>query len=685
MSKNSYKKTPFPEWTNVEDLSSKEASKEVERLREAIEYHNQKYYIDNDPAISDKAYDKLFGRLEKIEKKFPKLQSEISPTRKIGAQPVDSLNKKKHQALMLSLNSSDKKEEIDNFLKYVKDKTGEKSPDYMLEPKFDGVSIEIVYKKGAFDYAATRGDGEIGEDISNNIKTVRTVPLKLMTDEDLPETLAVQGEIFISREGFQALNKERIEKDEKPFANARNAVAGLVRQLDSAHVAGKPLDIFFYEVLGSGNMAFENQEKMLLQLERWGFKTNDLNTLATSKSDILDFFEKIDKTRSDLPYEIDGMVIKINKRNLHDKLGHRDRSPRWAFAVKFEPQRKITRLVDIIVQVGRTGILTPVALLDPVEVGGVTVSRATLHNEDEVKKKDVRPGDKVKIIRAGDVIPEVDQRVKESGKNRKESFKMPAKCPACNTKVIREGAYILCPAGLACPAQLKGRLIHYSAREAMDIENLGEKNIKQLVERKMVKNIYDIYTLKPSDLKDLEGFSDKSAEKLYDAIQNSKKPGLDQFLYALGIRHVGRHIAKVLARRFHTLDAVINASYEDLAEIQEIGPEIGESISHFFNNNDNKKMIKKLRDAGVRVAEEEGEKSNKLQGKTYVITGKLTSFSRDEAKDKIESLGGKTTSSVSDNTDYLVVGEDPGSKLDEAKKRKVEILDEKEFKKILEK
>ena len=683
MSKTPYKKTPFPEWSKVEDLSSKEASKEVKKLREAIEYHDQKYYINNDPAISDKAYDNLFSRLEKIETKFPKLQSEISPTRKIGAQPVDSLKKKKHRALMLSLSSSDKKEEIDSFIKYIKDNTGEKSPHYILEPKFDGVSIEIVYKKGQFDYAATRGDGETGEDISDNIKTIRTVPLKLMTDEDLPETLAVQGEIFMSREGFQALNKERIEKDEKPFANARNAAAGLVRQLDSGQVAGKPLDIFFYEVLDSGDMTFENQEKMLKQLDQWGFKTNNLNTPASGKSDILDFFEKIDKKRNDLPYEIDGMVIKVNKRSLHEELGHRDRSPRWAFAVKFEPQRKISRLVDIIVQVGRTGILTPVALLEPVEVGGVTVNRATLHNEDEVKKKDVRPGDKVKIIRAGDVIPEVDQRVKESGKKRKEPFNMPDKCPACNTKVVREGAYILCPAGLACPAQLKGRLIHYASREAMDIENLGEKNIKQLVEQEMVKNIYDIYTLETSELKELEGFSDKSAGKLFDAIQDSKKPGLNQFLYALGIHHVGRHIAKVLARRFHSLYAVMNASYDDLAKIQEIGPEIGESIYHFFNNKDNTKMIEKLRDAGVKIKKEEGEKSDKLEGKTFVITGKLESFSRDEAKDEIETLGGKASSSVSDNTNYLVVGEDPGSKLDEAKKREVKILDEEEFKKIL--
>lgn len=685
MSKNPYKKTPFPEWTNIEDLSSKEASKEVEKLREAIEYHDQKYYIDNDPAISDKAYDKLFRRLGKIEKKFPKLQSEISPTRKIGAQPVDSLKKKKHRALMLSLSSSDKKEEIDNFIKFIRDNTGEKNPDFMLEPKFDGVSIEIVYKKGEFDYAATRGNGETGEDISENIKTIRTVPLKLMTDDDLPETLAVQGEIFMSRKGFQALNKERIEKDEKPFANARNAAAGLVRQLDSGQVAGKPLDIFFYEVLDSGDMTFENQEKMLHQLDKWGFKTNDLNTSGTGKSDILDFFKKIDEKRTDLPYEIDGMVIKLNNRKLHDELGHRDRSPRWAFAMKFEPKRKITRLVDIIVQVGRTGILTPVALLEPVEVGGVTVSRATLHNEDEVKKKDVRPDDKVKILRAGDVIPEVDQRVKESSKKREEPFKMPDKCPACNTKVVREGAYVLCPAGLACPAQLKGRLIHYTSREAMDIENLGENNIKQLVEREMVKNIYDIYTLEPSDLKKLDGFSDKSAKKLYDAIQDSKNPGLDQFLYSLGIHHVGRHIAKVLARRFHTLDAVMNARYDDLAEIQEIGPEIGKSISHFFSNKDNTKMIEKLRDAGVKVKKEEGEKSDKLKGKTFVITGKLESFSRNEAKDEIETLGGKASSSVSDSTSYLVVGEDPGSKLDEAKKKKVKLLDEEKFKKILRK
>ncbi len=685
MSKNPFIKTPFPEFRNIDDLDKKEVRSEMEQLREAINHQNHQYYVENDPDISDRKYDELFERLFKLEQKFPDLQSKVSPTQKVGAEPLDKLSKKKHLAPMLSLNSSAKEKETQNFITSVRKKTKGDDTEFFLEPKFDGLSVEVVYQKGVFNYAATRGDGLQGEDISKNVKTIGSLPLKLRGGNDFPKELSVRGEIYLSKEAFQQLNKERIEKNKKAFANARNAAAGLVRQLDPGKVADVPLDIFFYEIIShnSKETDFESQQNLQQQFKKWGLKINDLSKNATSQKEIKDFYRQLEGKREKLSYEIDGMVIKLNHRKLRSDLGSRGRSPRWAFAWKFEPRKEVTTLVDIIVQVGRTGILTPVALLEPVEVGGVIVSRATLHNEDEVKKKDVRPGDTVKIFRAGDVIPEISGRVKSKGGRRGKAFKMPANCPVCNTKVVREGAYTVCPAGLSCEAQLKGSLSHFASRNAMNIDHLGEKVVAQLVDKQLIKNIPDLYKLKPSDIEKLDGFAKKSSQKLYDAIQKSRKPPLHQFIYALGIRHVGKHVARLLARHYKTLDALSDANEQQLNEIPEIGPEIAESVAHFFDSEDNMTMIGKLKKAGLEIQQHESSQSDKLKDKTFVITGELDAFTRDEAKEKIESLGGRATSSVSDNTDYLVVGEGPGSKLDEAKKRKVKRIDEKEFKKLI--
>lgn len=685
MSKNPFIKTPFPEFRDVDDLKKKEAREETEQLREAINHHNHQYYIENDPDISDRKYDGLFERLLKLEKKFPDLQSDVSPTQKIGAQPLDKLLKKKHLAPMLSLNSSSKEKEVEDFIAFVRKKTKGEKTEFFLEPKFDGLSVEVVYHKGVFSYAATRGDGLQGEDISENVKTIRSIPLELRSANNYPKELAVRGEIYLSKEVFHQLNKGRIEKNKKPFANARNATAGIVRQLDPGKVAEVPLDIFFYEVIGSNSKDddFETQQELRSQFTKWGFKVNEESKGSSTLKGIRTFYQQLENKREELPYEIDGMVIKLNHRQLRSDLGSRSRSPRWAFAWKFEPRKEVTTLVDIIVQVGRTGILTPVALLQPVEVGGVTVSRANLHNENEVKKKDVLPGDTVKVLRAGDVIPEIAERVKSKGQKREKAFEMPKKCPVCNTKVVREGSYTVCPAGLSCEAQLKGSLGHFASPNAMNIQNLGEKVIEQLVEKQLVENISDLYALKPSDIEKLDGFAKKSSEKLYEAIQNSKKPNLHQFIYALGIRHVGKHVARILAMHYGSLEKLSQASEEDLDKINEIGPEIAESIAHFFDSDDNMAMIKKLKKAGLKIQELKSSQSDKLKGKTIVITGELDAFTRDEAKEKIESLGGRATSSVSENTDYLVVGEGPGSKLDEAKKRKVKRIDEKEFKKLI--
>jgi DNA ligase (NAD+) len=678
-----FKDKPRTKFKDVKRLSKTEARNEIEALREGIEYHNYLYYVKNSPKISDATFDKLFHRLQELEQVFPDLRSDDSPTQKIGAPPVDKLKKVKHSAIMLSLNAALGNKEVENFLVFVKRNTDQQKITYVVEPKFDGFSVEVVYEKGRFKYGATRGDGETGEDISNNLKTIGALPLRLQGD-DVPSLLAVRAEAFMHRTGFQQMNKGRIEKGEEPFANPRNAAAGIMRQLDSKKVADKPLDIVFYEILRIEGESFTSHWDVLRKFPEWGLKTDQHNKKLESFEEIRAYRDRLIEQREDLDYEIDGIVIKLDAYALREKLGTRQRSPRWALAWKFPPKEEVTRLVDIVVQVGRTGMLTPVALLQPVDVGGVTVSRATLHNEDEVKKKDVRPGDKVQVIRAGDVIPEVLKRIPEKGRKRGREFSMPVKCPVCNTKVVREGAYYFCPNGLSCPAQLIGHLIHYASRQAMNIEGLGEKTVRILVERDMVKSLADLYRLKVGDFLALEGFAQKSAEQLYHAIQDKKSPKLDRFLYALGIRHVGEHVARVLARRYRTLGKVVQADLEDLKETAEIGPEIAQSVYEFFKQSQSKKVLKEVEGAGLKVEELPPLKANaKLRDMTFVFTGELESYTRDEAERLVEELGGRAASSVSGNTDYLVVGVNPGSKLNEARKHNVRILDEKEFKKLV--
>ncbi|MFW5756546.1 MAG: NAD-dependent DNA ligase LigA [Tangfeifania sp.] len=682
MAKNPYIKTPFPDFKKAGDMSKKEAKKEIEELREAIEHHNYLYYIKNDPEISDSKYDELFRRLEKLEEEFPDLKSDVSPTQKVGAPPVDKLRKKKHSSLMLSLKSSEKEKDIKDFIENIQKKTDDKEAVFVLEPKFDGLSVEVVFKNGKFSYAATRGDGETGEDISENVKTIGSLPLRL-SGKNFPEKLAVRGEIFMSREGFIDVNKKRIEKGKEPFANARNAAAGLVRQLDSKKVAGQPLGIYFYEIIDSSENGFKSHWKMLKEFPEWGLKISSDIKKCSGFDDAKKFYENLKKQRDGFDYEIDGMVIKLDDLELREVFGTRQRNPRWAFAWKFSPKKEVTLLREIIIQVGRTGILTPVALLDPVEIGGVTVSRATLHNENEVNEKDVRPGDKVRIIRAGDVIPEVAE-LAEKKKKREKPFKMPDKCPVCSTKVVQEGAYTICPAGLSCRAQLIGRIEHFASQSAMNIDELGRKTIEQLVQEEMVKELPDLYKLKAEKLKELDGYAEKLAQKLFDSIQNSKKTELHRFLYALGIRHVGEHVTRLLAGEFGTLEKIKNAGYDKLVSIDEIGPEIAESISHFFSTKENLKMLEKLLKSGIDIQEQSGsQKQLLLKGKTIVITGELESYTREEAKQKIESLGGRATSAISSNTDYLVVGEGPGSKLDDAKKEGTKIIEEEQFKELL--
>jgi len=485
------------------------------------------------------------------------------------------------------------------------------------------------------------------------------------------------------KNGFQQLNRERIQKGLEPFANPRNAAAGTMRQLDPKNVAGKPLDLVFYEILKAGGDGFSSHWQALEQFAEWGLKTDFHRTKASSFDEIEAYHRKLSDQREDLDYEIDGIVIKVDDYGQRSELGVRQRSPRWAYAWKFPPKQEITLLEDIVVQVGRTGVLTPVALLQPVDVGGVTVSRATLHNEDEVKKKDVRPGDKVRVERAGDVIPEVVERVETKKKKRGRPFSMPQKCPVCGAEVFKDRAYYFCPAGLSCPPQVIGRIIHYGSREAMDIGGLGDKTVKALVHKDLVHDIADLYKLSVDDLLKLEGFARKSANQLYQAIQATKNPRLDRFLYALGIRQVGRRMARVLAQRYGSLDALQGATVEELEKTEEIGPEIARSVTRFFEEDTNQQVLKRLERAGVKVKEmSKQKKALPLEGKTFVFTGKLEDYTRDEARRLVEELGGHPASSVSGETDYVVAGQDPGSKLEKAKRRKVLILNEKQFKEL---
>jgi len=688
---NPFLRDPKTRFRKADSLSKEEAREQAAALREALEHHNTLYYVRSSPEISDKAYDALFLRLQELEEAYPELQDPSSPTRRVGAPPVDSLEKVEHLGTMLSLSSAEEKGKVREFVRFVRDNTDGERLEWVLEPKLDGFSVEIVYEDGVFRRGSTRGDGRTGEDISENLKTVRTLPLRLQSVEGegtdvgaVPRLLAVRGEVLMSRDGFRRLNRDRVERGEEPFANPRNAAAGMMRQLDSRKVAGKPLEIFFYEILDrEGGQEPTSHWKMLERFGEWGLRTNPLNRKASSLDEIEEYREELAGKRDELEYEIDGVVIKLDDRRLREELGTRQRSPRWAFAWKFPPKKEVTTLQEIVVQVGRTGILTPVALLDPVEVGGVTVSRATLHNEEEVERKGVRPGDKVRVMRAGDVIPEIAERVEKAGGNRGKEFSMPSECPACGAKVIREGAYVRCPAGLTCPAQQVGRIVHYASRDAMDIQTLGEKNVRKLAEKGLVETLPDLYELSVQDLEDLEGFAEKSARKLHEAIQGSKRPPLDRFLYALGIRHVGEHVAAVLARSFGSLERLQEAGREELEGIDEIGPEIAEAVHAFFREKENREILQRLERAGVRPRELTRRQEQPLEGLTFVFTGRLEGYTREEAQSAVERMGARATSGVSGNTDYLVVGEDPGSKLDEAKERGVEILDEKAFERLL--
>ena len=667
----------------MKNLTREEAKKRIEWLRNEIRRHNYLYYVLNKPEISDAEYDALMEELRELEEKFPEFITPDSPTQRVGAPPSREFRNVRHVKPMLSLDTVKNDEEMLAFDRRVKKERGVENVEYVAEPKLDGLSVELIYEEGRYVRGSTRGDGVEGEDVTENIKTIRAVPLILRGEEmDVPRMLAVRGEVIMHIKDFEEYNKELIERGEEPMANPRNAAAGSLRRLDPRETAERPLDIFFYEIMHQeGGKEIETQWDALHTLKKWGLKINPNIRLCKNVEEAIKYHREMQEKRDTLGYEIDGVVIKVNRLDYQEKLGAKTRSPRWAIAYKFPPREEVTQVMDIVVGVGRTGTLTPVALLKPVDVKGVTVSRATLHNEDYVREKDVRIGDWVKVARAGDVIPEVVEVIKERRTGKEKEFRMPKHCPVCGSHVVKEGAYYRCTGGLSCPAQLKRSIEHFASKNAMDIEGLGGKTVELLVEKGIIKRISDIYRLTKRDLLHLPRFAEKSAKNLIEAIEKSKNRGLARLIFALGIPNVGEHTARLLAEKFRSMDRLMNATEAELLAIKEIGPETASSIVNFFREERNRKEIEELKKLGVKMEYE--EEKGRLKGKVFVFTGALKDFTREEAKELVEKEGGIVANSVSRNVDYVVVGEKPGSKYEKAKELGLRIIGEEEFKKLL--
>ena len=679
---NPYVENPPTEFEPVEELSEQEAEEQVELLREAVSYHDHRYYVDADPAIADRAYDALFARLAELEEAFD-LHSPESPTQRVGGEPVDKLPTVEHAAPMLSLDASGDGDDVRDFDDRVRRELARESYDgevsYVCEPKYDGLSIELVYEDGILERAATRGDGREGDDVTENVRTIRSIPLRLAGDP--PEFLAVRGEIYIPLDAFRAFNRERVERGDEPFANPRNAAAGTIRQLDPTVVAQRPLDCFVYDVLafedGGRERPATNWEEHLV-LDDWGFRVPDRTDPAADIEGAIDYRDALLDERDELPFEADGTVIKLNDRDACDLLGSTSRFYRWAYAYKFPARTEETRLTDVVVQVGRTGRLTPVALLDPVDVGGVTVSRASLHNPDQIEELGVGVGDRVRIQRAGDVIPYVAEVVEHHSESH---FEFPDTCPVCESPVERDGPMAFCTGGLACEAQLRRAIEHYA--DVLDIEGLGPERVDQLVDAGLVGEPADLYRLTVDELADLEGWGETSARNLLAELDTAREPPLSEFLAALGIPEVGGATARELARAFGSFETTRDADEGELTDVPEVGPTVASRIRTFFDSEANLEAVNALLEHVDPEEVEDEEAGDELEGLTFVFTGSL-SVTRGEIGDVIEAHGGNVTSSVSGNTDYLVVGENPGAtKRADAEEHEVETVGEEELRALL--
>ena len=687
---NPYVRDPDLDFAPVETLSESAAESQAATLREAIRYHDSLYYVEADPVIADKTYDRLFARLQELESTFD-LQTPDSPTRRVGGEPLDELGTVEHVVPMLSIDSGGEAADLRDFDRRIKRSVTE--PEYVCEPKFDGLSIEIVYEDGVYQRAATRGDGQTGEDVTENVATIESVPLRLQGDP--PDFLAVRGEIYIPRSDFQALNRDRLERGEDAFANPRNAAAGTLRQLDPAVTADRPLTWFAYDVLAAGpsesaatqadassgprsETGLRTHADEHAALESWGFPVNDRFEVVSAVEEAIDYRDGLLAAREDLDYEIDGAVYKLNDRAACADLGTTARHYRWAFAYKFPARSEETQIVDVVIQVGRTGRLTPVALLEPVDVGGVTVSRASLHNQSEIEAMGVDVGDTVRIERAGDVIPYVDEVLESRSDGH---FEFPETCPACGSPVEREGPMHYCTGGLTCPAQLVQRVAYFGSEDGLDIEGLGEQTAREFVDAGLIeRDVADLYDLTSADLQDRPGWGERSAQNLLEELEASKAPPLASFLAAIGIPEVGPTVARDLARHFGTLEAVMNASTAELQAVEGVGETVASRVRDFFENEGNRQVITRLRAAGVDPEPAETAGGEELDGLTVVFTGSVEGWTRDDLQDLVENHGGSATSSVSGNTDYLVVGSNPGqSKQADAAAEDVPIVEPAEF------
>ena len=665
-------------------VEKKQAQKRIEELRVQVEYHAKKYYDDDKPEISDFEYDMLMVELRNLEKEFPEFQSKNSLTQKVGGHVKEGFQKVTHEVPLQSLQDVFTIEDVKDYVEKIEQKAEENNIEkvtYVVETKIDGLSAALEYKKGKFVRGATRGNGLVGEDVTENLKTVKTIPMQLRE----PIDITVRGEVFIAKEDFEKMNQQREEDEEELFANARNAAAGSLRQLDSKITEKRPLDIYIFNVQKIEGKEFNSHYEELEYLNEQGFHVNPVRIYCQNMKEIEKAIQKIGDEREKLTFGIDGAVVKVDNLKFREILGSTAKTPRWAVAYKYPPEKKETKLNDIICQVGRTGVITPMAILEPVKVAGSTISKTTLHNEDFIKEKELKIGDTVVIQKAGDVIPEIVQVKKEKRTGEEVDFEMPKICPVCGALAVREEgeAAIRCT-GIECPAKLFRNLVHFVSREAMNIDGLGENIIGQLLERGLIENIADIYTLQLEEIASLKKNGQKFAQNLVDSINKSKENDLYRLITALGIRHVGTKASKLLARKYKNIDNLMEAEFEDLSMINDIGPIVANSIREFFMQEQTTDLIQKLKEAGVNtVTKEEINIDNRFEGKTFVLTGSLENYTRGEASNFIEKFGGKTSSTVSKKTDYVIAGEEAGSKLTKAQNLGVTVISEAEFQEMI--
>ncbi len=669
--------------------ATKDLEKKIDALREKLRHHEYLYYVLDQPEISDLEFDRLMQQLKDLETEHPSLVTPDSPTQRVGGKPREGFVKVPHSSPMLSLDNTYSEEELRDWDRRVHELSGRSDVDYVCELKLDGMSLALIYKDGKLVRGVTRGDGSVGEDVTLNVRTVHSIPLSIDRDKlkkaGIPSNFEARGELLMPTAAFKKLNEERERAGLATFANPRNFTAGTVRQLDSSVTAQRRLDFFPYILLSSGRTYFPRHWETLTALDKAGFKVNPNRKLVHSMDEVWAFIQQWEGKRDSLPYEIDGIVVKVDRTGLQDELGFTGKAPRWAIAYKYAARAGITKLEDIRVQVGRTGKLTPVAELAPVLIGGTTVRNATLHNMDEIERLGVKIGDWVQVERGGDVIPKVAKVIEDKDHPRgHETFAMPEKCPVCGTKVVRtEGEVDYRCVNANCPAKLRETILHFASRGVMNIDGMGDALVTQLTDRGLVKNVADIYKLTKDNLLSLERMGEKSAQNILDEIENSKTLPLERVIYGLGIRMVGERTAQFLAEHFGSMEALASAGVEELQNVNEVGPRIAESIVEFFSIPANRKLVERLGEAGLAFKGKKKERGTKLAGKTFVLTGTLTKYTRDEAKKMIEDAGGKVTGSVSKKTDYVVAGADAGSKLDKAKEVGVPVIDEKEMQRLL--